>query len=101
MKDIIGDQHKELRKAANLAYDFRNKIIHGQQTGQNLDKEQLASSQSDMRTLCTILAVEGNARFGYDGFARDSLRKTHLVDLTASVDQAIQEAGWEHFMKTL
>lgn len=101
MKDIIGDKHKELRKAVNQAYVFRNKIIHGQQTGQNLDGSLLASSQSDLREWCEILAKEGMARFGYDGFGRDSLRKTKRADITASVDKAIQDDGWEAFVKSL
>ncbi|RWE30478.1 hypothetical protein [Mesorhizobium sp.] len=101
MKDIIGDRHKELRKAVNLAYGFRNKILHGQQTGQNLDKEQLVSSQNYVRDWCTLLAREGTARFGYDGFARDSLRKTHRALLVGSVDQAIEPTGWEGFVAAL
>lgn len=101
MKDIIGEKHKELRKAVNEAYDFRNKIIHGQQTGQNLNSGRLASSQGDLRLWCDILAREGTTRFGYDGFGRDSLRKTNRNDVTASVDAAIKDAGWEAFVKSL
>ncbi len=101
MKEIIGDRHKELRTAVNQAYDFRNKIIHGQQTGQNLDGNQLASTHTKVREWCAILADQGAARFGYDGFARNSLRKTRKPELVASVDQAIAAAGWQAFVQNL
>lgn len=101
MKDIIGDRHKELRRAVNQAYVFRNKIIHGQQTGHKLDGRLLAASQGDVREWCEIVAKEGIGRFGYDGFGRDSLRKTNRADITASVDKAIKDNGWEAFVKSL
>jgi hypothetical protein len=101
MKEIIGERHRELRMAVNQAYDFRNKIMHGQQTGQNLDKEQLSSAHTKVREWCTILAQEGTRRFGYDGFARNSLQKTRREDLIASVDKAIEPMGWEAFVKTI
>lgn len=101
MKEIIGDQHKELRVEVNRAYDFQNKIIHGQQTGQNLDKDQLASTLTKIREWCTILAEQGTARFGYDGFARNSLHKTRKPELVTSVDGAIAKAGWQAFVQNL
>jgi hypothetical protein len=101
MKDIIGERHSDLRMAINRAYNLRNKIFHGQQTGHNLDKDELALSQSNIREWCSILAKEGITRFGYDGFARNSLRKTNRGDITASVDRMLQNLAWEEFVKGL
>ena len=76
MKDVLGDGYREMRRNLDQAYDFRNKIIHGQQTGQNLDEVRLAHIQERLRGWCTALAAEAIKRFGYDGFARNSLKKT-------------------------
>jgi hypothetical protein len=84
-RDIIGERYRELRTGINTAYGFRNKIIHGQQTGHSLDGDQLAASLGHVREWCTILAREGVLRFGYDGFSRNSLRKTHREDVIAAV----------------
>lgn len=98
---MLVERYPYLRKAADRAEGFRNKIFHGLQTGQSLDREDLFRLQSDVREYCAILAKEGLNRFGYDGFARDSLRKTNRAEITTSVDQAINNIGWESFVQKL
>jgi hypothetical protein len=101
MKDIIGDRHRELRRSINRSYEFRNKIFHGQQTGHNLSRDELLLLQSHIREWCTVLAREASFRFGYDGFASNSLRKTHKENISTLVDEAIRELGWEQFVQRL
>ncbi|MEO4001891.1 hypothetical protein [Mesorhizobium sp. CAU 1732] len=87
--------------AVNQAYVFRNKIIHGQQTGINLTGACWLPARVTLREWCETVAKEGMERFGYDGFGRASLRKTNRADITASVDKAIKDDGWEVFVKSL
>lgn len=99
MKDLIGERYKELRKSIDKAYVFRGKIFHGQQTGFNLNRTELIATQGNVREWCSILAKESSARFGYDGFGRNSLRKTYRDELIASVDSAVLDQGWRNFVK--
>lgn len=101
MRQVLGEGYRDMRRDLNQAYEFRNKIIHGQQTGQNLDAAQLAHVQQRLRAWCVSLATEANRRFGYDGFARNSLRKSHRDDVTTSVDAAIVANGWQQFVNRL
>jgi hypothetical protein len=101
MKEVLGDGYRGVRRELDLAYDFRNKIIHGQQTGHNLDEAELANIQKGLRAWCAALAYEANGRFGYDGFAPNSLRKGHRAEVTASVDAAIKAHGWQQFVQRL
>jgi hypothetical protein len=101
MKDFFGKDYKVLKKAIDQAYGYRQKIFHGQQTGQNLGRDQLAKSLAEVRQWCEILARKGLKHFGYDGFARDSLHKTHVGNIAASVDAALQDSDWKSFVKSL
>lgn len=100
-KEMLGARYKVLKAAVDDAYGIRNKVFHGQQTGLNLGKEPLEAAHTSVREWCTIMAHESSARFGYDGFSRNSLRKTRRPDVTAAVDQAIAAKGWEEFVKRL
>lgn len=101
VKQMLGDRYKPLKRAVDEAYEVRNKVFHGQQTGQSLDREALIAIQRDLQEWCTILATETSARFGYDGFARDSLQKTRKNGIAGLVDNAIQDIGWQGFIRKL
>ena len=101
MKQLLAARYVPLRRAVDNAYSVRNKLFHGQQSGQSLDRETLVSIQRDIREWCTVLAAESFSRFGYDGFGRNSLRKTHRAEIVALVDDAIRDMGWEEFVRKL
>ena len=57
------------------AIDVRNKIFHGQLTDKFLSREDLLALTATVRKWCERLAMHAETEFGYDGFARNSLRK--------------------------
>jgi hypothetical protein len=101
LKQLLGDRYAPLRRAVDNGYVIRNKLFHGQQSGLNLDRDALIAIQRDIYEWCAILATEAYLRFGYDGFGRNSLQKTHRVEIVALVDDAIRDIGWEEFIRKL
>lgn len=100
VKSLVGDRYRTLKRETNTAYSFRNKILHGQQTGQSLTRRELEKYILSMREWCELLAVGADERIGYDGFARNSLRKNRREDISAAVDSALV-GGWEEFIRNI
>jgi hypothetical protein len=75
VKDLVGGDYDNLLAELHHAIDFRNKIFHGQLTDKFLSREELFALTAIIRKWCERLATQAEAEFGYDGFARNSLRK--------------------------
>lgn len=102
LKDEFGDRYAPLNNALDQASKARDKIFHGQQTGQGYSREQLVAMVESIREWCRLLAALGAAKFGYDGFAAtNSMLKAGNLRLTATVDKALEQLGWEAFIKQL
>lgn len=76
VKDLIGKEYDRLLASINRAIEYRNKIFHGQVTKKRLSRHDLLRFASDIRLWCETLAQEAEKEFGYDGFGRNSLRKS-------------------------
>src|SRR6267143_1430656 len=76
VRDLIGQDYDRLRPRLNEAIDHRNKIFHGQLTSKSLTREELLNYVSDIRCWCKALADAALVEIGYDGFTRDSFRKS-------------------------
>lgn len=100
VKVLVGDQYRDLRHQVDKAYKHRNKILHGQQTGHSLSREELLHEVSSIRSWCELLAEGSNDKIGYDGFSRNSLKKNGRHDITQAVDAAFEE-GWQIFVQKL
>lgn len=100
-KAMLADRYAYLKAAMARAHAFRNKIFHGLQTGESLNRAALLKLHADVREYCEILAKEGLHRFGYDGFDRDSLRKTNRPEIAHAVNLALKNGNWEGFVKAL
>ncbi len=99
--DLIGARYDYLRKAVDASYRNRQKIFHGQQTGQSLTRDALISRVGDIREWCELLSAGATARFGYDGFSGStSLFKTGRHDVVDAVDKALKPKGWEAYART-
>lgn len=81
VKELIGAEYVRLRPRIDEAIDFRNKIFHGQLTSAWLSRSDLLSYVTDIRAWCETLANGSLAEFVYDGFARDSFRKSEVPGL--------------------
>lgn len=98
---LIGVDYKILKKHVGEAQKYRNKIFHGQQTGQSLDRKALNSYSGYMRQWCFDLANGSSEHLGYDGFSRGSFQKNKKLEVTQAVDRAIKNCGWEVFIQGL
>ena len=79
IQDLIGQGCDQLRLRLDEAIDHRNKIFHGQLTKSWLTRQELIDYVSDIRSWCSALATAANAEINYDGFARDSFRKSEVL----------------------
>lgn len=73
--DLVGDRHEELAAELSRIKAYRNKLMHGQITGQKIQSRAL---EKDVRTLVdwiAALAEGASQRFGYDGIKRNTYRE--------------------------
>ncbi|ESY66297.1 hypothetical protein X742_19395 [Mesorhizobium sp. LNHC232B00] len=93
-KDEFGDRYGPLNAALDHAWKARDKIFHGQQTGQGYSREQLLAKVDSIREWCGLLAALGAAKFGYDGFsATNSMFKAKNAERTPPARAALREHG--------
>lgn len=76
VEEIVGAEYKRLRPRIDEAIECRNKIFHGQLTQRYLTRDDLLGLVFYIRGWCEALAAGADSRIGYDGFARDSFRKS-------------------------
>ncbi|MBY5477112.1 hypothetical protein HFO84_07170 [Rhizobium leguminosarum] len=101
VSDLVGDRYRILQNEVGVCYRNRQKIFHGQQTGQSLDREALHARVASIREWCHLLSVGAADRFGYDGFAGNtSLFKTDRADIVDAVDKALRRRGWLAYAQT-
>lgn len=100
VNDLIGPRYRMLKRDVDRAHKYRQKIFHGQQTGNSLTREQLINNVGSIREWCYLLAAGSMTKLGYDGFSKKSLQKNGRPEITQVVDQAVA-AGWEKFIKDL
>src|SRR5207253_5725750 len=81
LHDLVGAESGRLWERLTEATVHRRKIFHGQLTSRYLTRDDLLSHVTDARKWCEVLATSTLVEFGYDGFARDSFRKSHDPDL--------------------
>ncbi len=53
----------------------------------------VAGKVADIREWCRLLSLAAKAEIGYDGFARESFRKSHLPDLPSRFNVTIASAA--------
>lgn len=101
MSDLVGQKYQSLLTRLNEATRYRNKIFHGQLTSTNLGKADLLEYVADIRSWCSQLAASAQAEVGYDGFGRNSFRKSTFAKLGERCRVRIMSsADYEVFMPT-
>lgn len=76
LKEIVGSDFDRLEDALVKAIEYRNKIFHGQLTKKYLSREELIECVAQIREWCRIVAEGAQLEIGYDGFNRNSFRKS-------------------------
>ena len=76
VRELIGPQYPAIRVRLTEATQYRNKIFHGQLSAESLSREQLIQLVTTIRDWCERLANSAQEEIGYDGFGRDSFRKS-------------------------
>jgi hypothetical protein len=74
MENLMGAAHARLWPEVRRIQRYRNKIFHGQLTGQQLTGAQLEADVRHMIDWIAALADVGTRVFGYDGLERNTRR---------------------------
>jgi hypothetical protein len=75
-KQIVGSRFSSFQSDWVRMKEFRNKIFHGQQTGQGIGKQQLIKEIDIIRDWCLLVAQQMDLEIGYDGLVRNAFRKS-------------------------
>ncbi len=89
-KDIIGTSYDLLKADLDRINGFRNKIFHGQPTGHSLTTNQLRIEIEKIQYWCFEVAEKMQSEIGYDGFTRNSYRKSANENLASSYKMQIE-----------
>lgn len=100
-KSLIGQRYEYLDRSIDQSYRAREKIFHGQQTGDSLSRAKLLTMVRDIHEWCSLLSNSSDAAFGYDGFSGStSLFKSGRPDLIGRVDRSLGD-NWKVFVANL
>ena len=100
VSSLIGQEYQRLLARLKEATRHRNKIFHGQLTNSNLSAGDLLDFVGDIRSWCSTLAENAIVEIGYDGFGRNSFRKSAIADLgTRHRVRLVSIADYEAFIK--
>lgn len=78
IEELYGENYEnDFRKIINLT-KIRNKIFHGQVTKFELSRADLLEKTNDIKIWCKRLSITMKNEIGYDGFERNSFRKSTL-----------------------
>lgn len=67
---LLGDSHSGLWAEIKRIKIYRNKIMHGQQTGQGIPSAQLEKDVIHIINWMSALAAASDSAYGYDGLRR-------------------------------
>jgi len=70
--DLLAGRYQELSPEITRIREYRNKLIHGQITGQSIKSERLESDVILIVDWITTLANAAQTKFGYDGLRRNT-----------------------------
>lgn len=74
LPQILGETHGKLWPEIVRIKDYRNKIMHGQLTGQKIQSPQIEKDVIFIVDWVSAVANAANAEFGYDGLKRNTYK---------------------------
>lgn len=90
VEHMIGDKYETLLSEISKATKHRNKIFHGQLTGQELSRQDLFFYVDRIMQWCELLSIAAQDKIGYDGFARNSFMKSIKTDIHDEFQEKIK-----------
>lgn len=72
---LVGPQHTHLTAEVQRIKKYRNKLMHGQATGQSIQSAQLERDVKHLVAWIEALASGADKEFGYDGLRRNTFRE--------------------------
>jgi hypothetical protein len=72
--DLVGDRYSKLSAELTRIRAYRNKLMHGQITGQRISSRTLERDVHILVDWIAALAAGASQRFGYDGISRNTYR---------------------------
>ena len=73
--ELVGPQYAQLATEVTRIKRYRNKLMHGQATGQSIQSVQLERDVKHLIAWIEALAVGTDAEFGYNGLRRNTFRE--------------------------
>ncbi len=77
--ELLGKDHSRLSTDVSRIQKIRNKLMHGQVTGQKISSSQLEQDVILLIDWISCLAKAAETTFGYDGLGRNTFRKAKSV----------------------
>ncbi len=90
IKDIFGANYDSSIAQIKKYIGYRNKIFHGQLTGEGLSRDDLIGFVYNIKEWCSTLAENMKEELGYDGFARNSQRKSQTPEAFSNLKVEIK-----------
>ncbi len=78
LSELIGEDYNKYLKDFERYKSYRHKIFHGQLTNSSLTRSDLEKVVQSVKFWCKLIAKNAEKEIGYDGFKRNSFRKSKL-----------------------
>ena len=101
IEDLYGEDYKKDLEILKDLLKERNKIFHGQITNKFLSTEQLIERVESIKKWCRKLADKFNEEIGYDGFERNSYRKSGRELLLKNIEEFETIENYSNFLKRI
>jgi hypothetical protein len=80
---LLGARHAALEQEVRRIKGYRNKLMHGQITGQKITSRQIERDVHFLIEWVATLAAAADAEFGYDGIRRNTYRSAKAATKSA------------------
>lgn len=94
------DYNNDLKNITNLIA-IRNKIFHGQVTKFYLTRDELIAKTNEIKKWCEKLSITMINEIGYDGFERNSYRKSNLILNLKNIEKFETYEKYECFIENI
>lgn len=101
VKQIYGDGYDSDFDKLKLIITHRNKIFHGQVTNESLSRAQLIKMVGEMKNWSETIALNFNTEIGYDGFKRNSYRKSKTTITLNNIEEFSTIEKYKGLLKTI